>query len=178
MCRVQVERFKELGMKKLTVLAGAFCTALLLAGCSSDVREALIDGTIGSMNKAASSLTGIKDNVDKWDKEKKETDKNALLKKAIEGTNSLRTAAQGLLRVKQEAMQLEPATKEQREEYRKKYQERIAAATESVSRAQDGLNQALVNAEKNHPDQKTALTELKQKLQLAQAEFELQAKQQ
>jgi len=165
-------------MKKLIALVGTLGMALTFTGCGSDVREAVIAHAIESMNKAASGLGGIRENVEKWDKEKKDTEKTALLKKAVEGTSSLHTAAQGLQRVKQETLQLEPTPKEQREEYRTKYQDSIGKAVQRVKTEQDALNQALSQAEKNHPDQKTALTELKQKLQLAQAEFEMQAKQQ
>jgi hypothetical protein len=165
-------------MKKLIVPSGTFCLTLMVMGCSSDVRESLIARTRDNMTKAASNLSSIKENLEKWDKEKKEADKNALMKKAVEGTNNLRNVAQDLLRIKQETKQLEPATREQRDEYRQKYQASLASAAQRVLKEQEGLNQALVNAEKNHPDQKVALTELRQKLHLAQAEFELQAKQQ
>jgi DNA repair exonuclease SbcCD ATPase subunit len=165
-------------MKKLIVLAGTLCVTLTVCGCGSDLREALINGATESMNKASGTLSAIKENVDKWDKETREAEKTNVLKKAVESTKSLHTAAQGLQRVRQEAMQLEPAAKELREQNREKYQKGIVAAVERLNKEQKGLNDALIQAEKNHPDQKTKLTELKQKLQLAQAEFELQAKQQ
>jgi hypothetical protein len=165
-------------MKKLLVLAGTLCVTLTVCGCGSDLREDLINGTTESMNKASSTLVAIKENVEKWDKEKRDNEKTALLKKAAESTKSLHSAAQGLQRVREEAARLKPATDEVRDDYREKFKKNIAAAVERLDKETKGLNQALLQAEKNHPDQKAALTELKQKLQLAQAEFERQAKQQ
>jgi outer membrane murein-binding lipoprotein Lpp len=169
-------------MKRSFVLAAVMCGLLVVSGCGTDVRENVISLTIESLTKAAGSLASIKEAVAKWDsKDTKEADKAAWLKKAmdrIEGTNSLRTAAQGLLQAKQAAQQLEPASKEVRDEYFEKYQKNIQDAVKRVQKEQDALNEALRQAEQNHPDQKTALAELKQKLQLAQGEFEVQTKQQ
>jgi hypothetical protein len=165
-------------MKKLSARAAVIFTVLTLSGCGSDLRETLISSAVGDMNKAAGSLSSIKENLEKLDKEKKNEDKVALLKKAAESTNTLRSAALGLQRVKQASLQLEPASKETRDEYREKYQDRLRAAVQRLEKEQKGLNEALIQAEKKHPDQKKELAELKQKLQLAQGEFELQAKQQ
>jgi hypothetical protein len=100
------------------------------------------------------------------------------LKKAIQSADSLRLSAKSLQDLKQESLQVEPTSGEVREEYRQKYRVSLPAAVQRVEKGQKALNEALLQAEKNHPDQKPALVELKQKLQLAQAEFELQAKQQ
>jgi hypothetical protein len=165
-------------MKKLIVLACTFFLALTVAGCGGDQRADLIGRVLTNVNKASTSMTTIKENLEKLDKEKKDTDKAALVKKAIEGTNTLAAAAKELHQIKQESLTIEPASKEQIEEYRDKQRDAIRAAVKRVSEAQTAMNAALVHAEKNHPDQKNGLTELRQKLHVAQAEFELQVKQQ
>ncbi len=165
-------------MKKFIAPLGALCLTLVLSGCGSDLREVLISGTIEKLNKAKTSLPNIKTNVAKWDKETKDAEKTKLLKSAMDGTNSLRGVARELQEIKQATGQLDPTTKEQREEYLQKYRDRLGSAVEGLKKEQTGLNDALIMAEKNHPQLKTALAELKQKLQLAQSEFDVLTKQQ
>ena len=164
-------------MKKLVALGSTFFLVLALSGCSSDQREAQISKTIGELNKAASSITNIKENVDKWDKESKDAEKTKYLKQAIEGTNTLKKIAQELQAIKQTTETLEPATKEQKEEYAEKYRAQLGSAINRVNQEQTALNEAMIRAETAHRDMANALGELKQKLQLAQGEFEVLTKQ-
>jgi hypothetical protein len=161
-------------MKKLVVVGSLL--SLVLTGCSSDEREGQISKTISELNKAASSLGNIRDNVEKWEKETKDSEKNRFLKQAMDGTETLKSVAQQLQLIKQTTDKLEPATKEQKEEYAQKHRNALGSALNNVNKEQTALNEALTRAEAANRNLAGALGELKQKLQLAQGEFEVLTK--
>jgi hypothetical protein len=159
-------------MKKLLLLAGAL--AIFLPGCGTDEREQLITSALDQINSAASNMTAIKDNVVKWEKEKKETEKNKLLKNAVDGTTALTKNAQFFQAIKGKADKLEPGTPESRKELVDKYRDRFALAIENANKERIALNDAIAKAEKKD---KASLAELKISLQKAQGDFENLVKQ-
>jgi len=161
-------------MMKLLVLAGALAMAMVLPGCGTDERERLITQALDQLDSAANNLSTIKDNVVKWEKEKKETDKPKLLKNAVEATVALSKNAKDLQYIKGMADKLETGTPETRKEYVDKYRDRFASAIENVNKERIALTEAIARAERK---EKAPLAELKVSLQRAQGDFENLVKQ-
>lgn len=159
-------------MKKLFLLAGVL--AISLPGCGTDEREQLISSALDQINSATSNMAAIKDNVVKWEKEKKDTEKAKLLKNAVDGTTALTKNAQFFQAIKGKADKLEPGTPEARKELVDKYRDRFASAIESANKERLALNDAIAKAEKKD---KSSLAELKVSLQKAQGDFENLVKQ-
>src|SRR5260370_8059273 len=134
-------------MMKLLVLAGALAMAMVLPGCGTDERERLITQALDQLDSAANNLSTIKDNVVKWEKEKKETDKPKLLKNAVEATVALSKNAKDLQYIKGMADKLETGTPETRKEYVDKYRNRFASAIENVTKQPIPLPEPIARAE-------------------------------
>jgi hypothetical protein len=171
-CR-KVSFRKEMLMKKLMLLVGVL--ALCLSGCGSDERDQLISSAKDEIDKAGSNLDTIRENVQKWEKEKKETEKANLLKNAVNATAALSKNAQMFQAIKGRADRLEPSTPEQRKELVDKYRDRFASAIDEVNKKRIALNKTIAEAEKL--PERAALAELKISLQKAQGDFENLVKQ-
>ena len=159
-------------MTKFLLLAGAL--AIFLPGCGTDERERLISSALDQINSAASNMSAIKENVLKWEKEKKESEKTKLLKNAVDQTAALTKNAQFFQAIKGQADKLEPGTPETRKELVDKYRDRFATAIDNANKERIALNDAIAKAEKTN---KTALSDLKINLQKAQGDFENLVKQ-
>lgn len=159
-------------MKKLLLLAGVL--AFFLPGCGTDERERLISSAKDEIDKAASNMASIKDNIVKWEKEKKVTEKTKLLKNAVDGTAALTKNAQVFQAIKGQADRLEPGTPDSRKELVDKWRDRFATAIDNVNKERIALNDTIARAEKIN---KADLAELKISLQKAQGDFENLVKQ-
>lgn len=149
------------------------CPALMmfgLLGCGSDVRESLVSVAVKQINDASSNLGNIKENVEKWEKETKDADKTRHIKTAIEATERLKRNGQTLQEIKQEAAKLEPLSPEEKEELGKTFRKSLESAVQRLNKEMTSLNESMLRAEKVS---KSGIADLKQKLQVAQSEFEV-----
>lgn len=141
-----------------------------LLGCGSDVRESLVVMAVKQVGDAATNLGNIKENVEKWEKETKDPEKARHIKTAIEATERLKRNGQTLQEIKQEAAKLDPISPEEKEELGKNFRKRLQTDVDRLSKEMNALNQTMARAEKAS---KSGIADLKQKLQVAQSEFEV-----
>jgi hypothetical protein len=166
-------RREEMRMKKWIAWASAVVVMVCLTGCGSDLREVLVGKAIDDLGKAASTIQGIRENVEKWEAETKDAEKKKFLDNAISATDTLKQVGQGFQGIKQATERLEPSSREQREELRRSFRDRLDKAIERLRKEQRSLNDAITRAD---GIKKGALAELKEKLQQAQGEFEVLTK--
>ncbi|MCI0682285.1 MAG: hypothetical protein L0Y71_09290 [Gemmataceae bacterium] len=148
---------------------------LALVGCANDPREARINSAIGFLERAASDIRQIKENV--ADSIKKADNKklaSAPLKEAVTAVESLRNLAKEMQKVKQDIESLAGATpQDRREELAQQFRGKLTAAMASIDEERRALEKTMLEAEAIEPE---ALRELRSKLSEAEGSFVMLAR--
>jgi oligoendopeptidase F len=157
-------------MKKWLLALGALCFPVVLTGCGTDEREAIVAKAVDRLNQAASSLRSVKDNVSKWATEVGDAEKAKLLNNAIRASEDIRKVGQDFQEYKSRIDKLGPLSKDDRDKNLEKFGGKLRSSIENLHKEMTDLDQAFAAAEKTNA---TALEPLRKKLREAQAEFEV-----
>jgi len=165
-------------MRRLPWIALGALLTLSLAGCSPDPREGAIGGGLGNVEAASADLSAIKDEINKAVKKSQKDNVKltaADFKDALTAVEHLKDDGKKLAEIRNnQADALPPISAEEKEDYVKRYQDRLTSAIDDLQKNKKALNEALVEAETVN---RQAVVELRKKIREAEGEFEALARQ-
>ncbi|MCI0742345.1 MAG: hypothetical protein L0Y72_25215 [Gemmataceae bacterium] len=151
------------------------CLTVVSAGCGGDSREGHLSTAIEHMNNAATQISGIRDKIDEAVK-KAEKDKGVPdFKEAVKAVEELKIIGKQMQKLDRDIEEVNTGiTDEERKVLADRYKDNLQSAVTSLYDSKKLLNETLYNVEKSY---KEALKDLRTKLNEAEGEFEVLARQ-
>ncbi|MCI0381260.1 MAG: hypothetical protein L0215_27055 [Gemmataceae bacterium] len=148
---------------------------LVMAGCGGNSREGHLSTAIEHMNNAATQISGIKDKINeavkKAEKEKAVPD----FKEAVKAVDELKIIGKQMQKLDRDIEEVNiGVTDEERKDLADRYKDKLQSAVTSLYDSKKQLNETIHNVEKTY---KEALKDLRTKLNEAEGEFEVLARQ-
>lgn len=163
-------------MKRLLSVAAILSFCFVLAGCSTDTREGLIDDTVGIMNQAATEMGNVQKRVSEAVKNYEDGKAAKLdLTDAMKATEKLKETGGKTLEIKAriDIAKSQGITDQEKVTYAENKQQSLNTAFKNLLTEQDKLRKALVTAEKcGAPNAAQAVEELRKKISEAESPYE------